>query len=93
MVDRPAGLWPEKAKLALDAGLTAEQVAGAAFLSIDGWTGNESDVWERWVSRFSELLSHEDEGVRSVAELGVAHAQREKNRALGEEREEDVYGF
>lgn len=93
LVERPTGLWPEKAKLALDAGLTAEQVARAAFLSIDGWTGNESDMWERWVGWFLESLSHEDEGVRSVAELGVAYAQREKNRALGEEREEDVYGF
>jgi hypothetical protein len=93
LVDTPTGVWPEKAMLALDAGFSAEQVAGAAFLSITGWSGNESDMWERWVGWFSELLSHGNEGVRLVAQHGVAHAQEEKSKALGEERDEDVYGF
>ncbi len=93
LVDTPTGSWPEKARLALDAGFSAEQVAWAAFLSITGWSGNESDMWERWVGWFSELLSHEDEGVRSVAERGVAYAQQKKNRALSEERDEEVYDF
>jgi hypothetical protein len=93
LVSMPTGSWPEKARLALAAGFSAKQVAGPAFLSITGWSGNESDMWERWIGRFSELLSHEEEGVRSVAEHGVAHARERKRRALGEERDEAVYGF
>jgi hypothetical protein len=93
LVSMPTDSWPEKARLALAAGFTAEQVAGAAFLSITGWSGNESDMWEHWNERFSELLSHEEEGVRSIAELGVAHARERKRQALGEERDEAVYGF
>lgn len=93
LVSMPTGSWSEKARLALAAGFSAEQVAGAAFLSIIGWSGNESDMWEHWIDQFSELLSHEDEGVRSVAERGVAYARERKRRALGEERNEAVYGF
>jgi hypothetical protein len=89
----PTGSWPEKARLALAGGFSAKQVAGAAFLSITGWSGNESDMWELWIGRFSELLSHEEEGARSVAEHGVAHARERKRQALGEERDEAVYGF
>jgi len=93
LVDKPTGSWSEKARLALAAGFSVEQVAEAAFLSITGWSGNESDMWERWVGWFSELLAHKDEGVRSVAECGVAHAQQKRDQALGEERDENVYGF
>lgn len=93
LVSMPTGSWPEKARLALAAGFLAEQVAEAAFMSFTGWSGNESDTWERWISQFSELLSHEDEGVRSVAERGVACARERKRRALGEEWNEAVYGF
>lgn len=50
-------------------------------------------MWERWIGRFSELLSHEEDGVRSVAEHGVAHARERKRCALGEERDEAIYGF
>lgn len=93
LVSIPTGSWPEKARLALAAGFSTEQVTGAAFLSITGWSGNESDMWEGWIERFSELLSHEEERVRSVAEQGVAYARKQKRRALGEERDEAVYGF
>jgi hypothetical protein len=93
LVSMPVGSWPEKAKLALAAGFSAEQVAGAAFLSITGWGGNESDMWVPWIRQFSELLSHRDEGIQLVAERGVAYAQQQKQRALEEERREDVFGW
>ena len=93
LVETPTGLWPEKARLALDAGFSVEDAAGAAFLSITGWSGNESDMWERWIRWFSELLSHQDERVRSIGEHGVTYARQQKSRALDEERYEEIYGF
>lgn len=93
MVSTPTGSWPDKAILALNAGFSAADVAGAALLSINGWSGNESDMWEKWIGWFSELLSHDNEGIRSVAEHGVAHAWEKKQQAVREEQDEEVYGF
>lgn len=93
LAETPTGLWAEKARLALDAGFSEEDVAGTAFLSITGWSGNESDMWERWIGWFSELFSHQDERVRSIGEHSVTYAQQQKNRALDEERYEEIYGF
>lgn len=93
LVSTPTGSWPDKAVLALNAGFSAADVASAAFLSITGWSGNESDMWEKWIGWFSGLLSHDNEGIRLVAKYGVAHARQKKRRALGEEQDEDVYGL
>lgn len=93
LVSTPTGSWPDKAVLALNAGFSAADVAGAAFLSITGWSGNESDMWEKWIGWFSKLLSHGNEGIHSVAEHGVAHARKKKRQALGEEQDEAIYGF
>lgn len=49
LVSTPTGSWPDKAALVLDAGFSAADVADAALLSVTGWSGNESDMWERWI--------------------------------------------
>ncbi len=56
------------------------------------WSGSESDMWNGWVEKFAELCSHEDDGVRAVAEIGRAYAQRRREEALEEERLEAIYG-
>jgi hypothetical protein len=92
LVGRPMGNWPEKAKLALSAGFSAEEVAGAAFGGEGGWVGLESDMWGTWIEQFTNLLSHEDEGIRRAADYGIQHAKRQRQRALEEERHEAIYG-
>jgi hypothetical protein len=92
LAGRPTHIWPEKAKLALAAGFSPEDVAGAAYSGDMSWAGAESAMWNGWAEQFAELRTHEDAGIRTAAEIGQAYAQQQKQRALEEERREDIYG-
>ena len=85
----------DKAKLALDAGYTVEQVADAVYPRFGGfsWSGNESNMWAGWVERFDPLCSHEDERIRKIGEVGKAKAEALRDNALKRERHEAVYGL
>jgi hypothetical protein len=87
----PVGLWPEKAKLALAAGFSANEVAYAAYGDLLSWEV-ESLMWQEWAEQFAKLCSHEDTGVRAAAEVGREHAQKRREKALEEERLEAIYG-
>jgi hypothetical protein len=89
---RPTGLWPEKAKLALAAGFSADEVAYAAYGGILSWSGLQSVMWDGWAEQFAELCSHEDVGVRAAAEIGREYARQRRDRALEGERLEAIYG-
>ena len=92
LAGRPTGLWPEKARLALEAGFTPREVAGATYTGEMSWSGSESAMWNTWAEQFGALLAHENAGVRAAAELGQAYAQQQRQSAAEEERHEDVYG-
>ena len=92
LTGRPTGLWPEKPKLALEAGFTPRGVAGAAYSGDMSWSGSESAMWNTLEEQFNALLAHEDESVRAAAEIGQAYAQQQRRKAMEEERYEDVYG-
>jgi len=85
--------WIAKAKLALDAGYTTEDIANAIFLF--GWSlsGNESDMWSRWIARYDRLLSNDDPRIQKVGEIGKAKALKNLELALKDERREAIYGY
>jgi hypothetical protein len=85
----------EKAKLALDAGYSFEEVAGAVYgyPMMVSWSGEESAMWLEWVERFDRLCLHEDERIRKVGEIGRAKAEVFQYRALEQERNEAIYGI
>ena len=94
----PEGVWVEKAKLALDAGYSIEEVAGGAVHShgyprVISWAGKESTMWAEWVEQFDRLCSHEDERIRKIGEAGKARTKALQDRALEEERNEAIYGI
>jgi len=89
----PAGLWIEKAKLALIAGYTPEEVAQASFGSGLSWWGNESDMWNGWIKELEALASHEDLRIQEVGRIGRDYATSMRNRALQEEQEEAIHGM
>jgi len=95
LLGHPEGVWVEKAKLALDAGYSFEEVANAVYgyPMIISWDGKESAMWAGWVERFDLLCSHEDERIRKVGEAGKAKAKAFRNRALEQERNEAIYGI
>jgi hypothetical protein len=91
----PEETWVEKAKLALDASYSIEEVADAVYgyPMIVSWSGKESAMWAEWVERFGQLCSHEDERIRRVGEAGRAKAEASWDRALERERNEAIYGI
>ena len=92
LAGRPRGLWPEKAKLALAAGFSAEAVGISAFGDGVSWSGSESAMWSEWAVQFASLCSHEDAGVRAASQVGRSHAQQRREEALERERLESIYG-
>jgi hypothetical protein len=91
----PDLVWVTKAKLALDAGYSQEQVAGSVYSypRITFSIGDESVMQSEWVARFERLCSDADDRIRAIGELGRAHAQAHLDRALGEEKREAIYGI
>jgi len=85
--------WPEKAILALDAGYSPEEIARATLPHRWSWSGNESEMWNQWTSKFERLLDHPDPRIICVGQLGAERARARRDRAIEEERAEDVYGL
>ncbi len=92
----PEGLWTEKAKLALDAGYSVEEIVGAVYgytmMSIV-WSREESARRAAWVEWFERLCSDEDERIREIGKVGKADAEAAQQRALASERQEAIYGI
>ena len=92
----PEGIWIEKAKLALDAGYSVEEVAHAVHyhpLSSLAWIGGESGRWVGWIEQYNLLCLHEDERIRKVGEAGKAHAEERQASELKQEQYEAIYGL
>lgn len=91
----PEGVWLEFAILALDAGYTSEQVAGAVYgypINATFWSGSEAKMWGDWVDRFDKLCKDEDERIKKLGEVGRAQAQISYQRAFAREKNEEIYG-
>jgi hypothetical protein len=93
LAGKPDGPWISKALLALEAGYSHSDVAGAVYGSVQSWNGDESAHWAQWVESFEPLLEHSDPAVREIGEHGRNRAVAKRDRALAEERLEDIRGF
>ncbi len=84
--------WIEKAKAALDAGYSPEDIADAVLYPMS-YSGKESDMWVRWKSRYEKLCSNSDKRIQKVGEIGKTRCDKNMKRALEDERREAVYGY
>jgi hypothetical protein len=84
--------WVTKAKLALDAGYTPEDVADAIYGKSYSWQGRISSMWARWMDRYEKLSNNSDPRIKQAGEIGKAKAKANYEKALAEERREDIYG-
>lgn len=84
--------WIEKAKAALDAGYSPEDVADAVLYTMS-YSGKKSDMWNRWKSRYEKLCSSSDKRIQKVGEIGKANSESNMKRALEDERREAVFGL
>lgn len=94
LAGQPEGLWVEKARMALDAGYSSEEVAYAVYGYPMGvsWSGNESAMRAEWMERFEQLCSSEDDRIREVGKAGRAAAKQAYDKAARRERREAIYG-
>lgn len=96
LIGGPAsGLWVDKAKMALDAGYSFEEVAQSVHgigIQHFSWSGNESDMWAGWVEKFDQLSANDDVDIKRIAEIGKANAEAARDRALNQEKQWAIYG-
>lgn len=83
--------WVEKAKVALECGYGIDEVAQAVFQGVQGWCGEESDMWKSWEKAFDAIASDPDERIRQVAESGSAYVNACYESALQRERLEQTF--
>lgn len=88
----PKGRWVDKALLAVNAGYSAKDIVGATVDYDSSWTGEVSNMWERWLADFEPLLAHEDSRIRAIAELATTKLKTLQSDARKEERRAAVYG-
>jgi hypothetical protein len=86
------GNWTERAIVALEAGITADEVAYAPLGSSYSWVGKESDMLSEWLAAFQAIQRHEDERIRHVAEEGIRDLTKRRDAVLKREREEETEG-
>lgn len=92
LVGKPTGVWIDKALLALDAGYSPSDVAGAVYGSFQSWSGSESLYWAQWAESFEPLLTHDDPRIQTIGQIGRDRALATRDRALEREHLEDTYG-
>lgn len=96
LAGNPEGPWLQKARLALDAGYSPDDIAYATvWASSEGvaFEGSETAVWSEWVERFDRLCQDDDDGIRAIGEAGKAQTSARRDRALQQERQEAIYGI
>lgn len=88
--------WCGKAKLAYNAGYSAQEIAVRTMMPIGvvvTWGGKESERYKGWLEKFSELHDSDDESIRTVGLAGSDICREQYQRALHREYLEDVYGI
>ena len=84
--------WIEMAKLALNHGYKPDDIARATISRSRSWSGKESNMWAEQLEKYSLLLNDKDTRIVEIGKIVSDYAQKQKTKALEEEREEDIYG-
>ncbi len=93
LVGKPTEEWIEKAKIAMTAGFTPQQIASEAYSRVWSGMGRLSDGYAVWMEDFQPLMANADERVREIGNIVRARVERERNRALQREHVEGVRGL
>jgi hypothetical protein len=88
----PQSDWIPLARLALEAGYGAEEVAGATRGMMWEWDGQESDMWSRWAELFRPLAAAPDADIRSIGQAGLEEAEEHLRNAQKTEKREAAFG-
>lgn len=88
----PDETWRRLVRVALDEGLSADQIARASICRSGGYFGSQSGYFQGMIDEFSERLGDSDEDIGEVARLAIALLEERHRRALRDEREEAIEG-
>lgn len=89
----PEGAWPERAALALEAGLTAEEIAKAAIRGDTSvYAGGGVSHWQKWMDAFDSLQQSPSPGVREIGRVGRTLATAEKEQGEAAEQHHRLHG-
>lgn len=89
----PDPSWWSLARIALDLGCAAGEVARATFeVESEGWSGSESSHRRGWVEAFAAMRDTADPRLAEVARLGEQEARARLADATRREREEAMRG-
>ena len=93
----PNRAWMSRALLALDRGWSPERIVEMTLHSDRGWSGPESEHWQRKIEAFEDLrhrlMGHPDDPRRErIIAAGVAFFEPMRDDAKRRERRERVFG-
>jgi len=90
-------IWINKAKEALNHGFLPTQLALASIYGGSrygiGWSGHESDMWQKWIEHFTSLQNNNDMRIKKIGDEGLIFAENQKIQALKKEHDEEIFGF
>ncbi|MCW5769019.1 MAG: ATP-binding protein [Phycisphaeraceae bacterium] len=88
----PTEHWISLAIVALDHGVTPEQLAEIAEPMSIGGEGPMSTHYRELLEQYERLAAHPDPRLHETARIGAEGFRQSMERALAEERDEEVYG-
>jgi len=95
LADELNNVWQQMAKLAYQAGYTAEEIVSRTMFPVGvavSWSGKESSIYKNWLDEFNKLQDTEDETIRIIAQAGSFLSNQRYQELLEREHQEDVYG-
>lgn len=95
LAGRPDEMWLKKATMAIEAGLSLGEIAGASYMLPMMWSGEESQMWAGWRQDFERLAdrNHDDPRVAKLLLIAIEGVQSREEAARSRESRESVLGF
>ena len=85
--------WADLASLAIEAGYSVGEVAGASFSGAYAFSGFGQEYWGRWRKAFAALEEDPRPAIREAARVGREIAEKRIAAADAEEKQSLIHGF
>jgi hypothetical protein len=85
--------WSEKARVALEQGMTPEEIAGATLVQFGVFNGSHSSVLTERLAELEQFAVGQDPEITRILEIAIDTQKARLARQLAEEHREAVHGF
>ena len=93
--DGPSEGWMDRALVALERGWEPPRIVASTVFSERGWSGEESQHWQRKIEAFASLrqdVNTSDSRRESIIAAGIEYFEQMRDRAAERERRERIFG-